>query len=98
MIPQLRPGTTLEEFYRQLQAGTPILDGRLVDIDASATTAAQTVRHGLGRAYRGGWVVVGPSSAVQLRVLDPSEQSDPATYLSFALSAATAVTARIWVY
>lgn len=94
----LRPGTTLEEFYRQLQAAVPVIDGKFVDIDASATTAAQTVRHGLGRAYRGGWVVVGPSAAVQLRVLDPREQDDPATYLSFALSAATAVTARIWAY
>ncbi len=97
-LPQLRPNTSVAEFFRLLIAGAPRRDGKLVDIDASATTATQTARHGLGRAYRGGWVVLGPSAAVQLRVLEPSEQAEPQTYVSFALSAATAVTARIWLY
>lgn len=95
---QIRDNTPIDEFYRQLQAAAPILDGKIVDIDASATTSPQQVRHGLGRPYRGGWVVVGPSAAVQLRVLPPAEQSAPETYLYFALSAATAVTARCWLF
>ena len=97
-LPQVRPNTTIDEFYRQLQAAAPILDGKFVDIDASATTATQQVRHGLQRAYRGGWVVLGPSAAVQLRVLPPEEQDAPETYLYFALSAATAVTGRVWLF
>ena len=97
-LPQIKAGTTVDEFFRQLQQGVPIIDGQTVDVDAAASTAVQSVRHGLRRAYRGGWVVLGPSANVALRVLDPAGQADPATYLYFQLSGATACTAKVWAY
>lgn len=86
------------ELFRILQSGCPLLDGQVVSISATATTATQSVRHGLGRPYRGAFVVSGPSSALVVRVLEPAAQAEPETYLYFSLSAATAVTAKLWVY
>lgn len=97
-LPQIREDTKLIEFYRQLQQGSAIVDGLHVTIAAGATTATQSVRHGLGRAYRGAWTVLGPDQNVTLRVLDPALQAEPQTYLYFQLSAATACNARLWAY
>jgi hypothetical protein len=97
-LPQIKSGTTVDELYRQLQQGVPIVDGQTVAIDAAASTAVQSARHGLGRVYRGGWVVLGPSANVVLRVLDPAGQADPATYLYFQLSGAAACTAKVWTF
>ena len=98
MIRQPRDGTTVLELYRILTLGVRFLLGNEVAVEAAATTSVQSVRHGLGRAYRGGWVITGPDAAVTLRVLDPAGQADPATYLYFVLSGATACASRVWAY
>jgi hypothetical protein len=95
---QPREGTSLLEFYRTLTTAAAFVLGNAVDVDAAASTAVQSVRHGLGRAYRGGWVTHGPNQALYIRVLDPATQADPETYLYFVLSSATACSARLWAY
>jgi hypothetical protein len=95
---QPREGTTLLEYDRQLLQGAPLLDGQLVSMDAAASTATQQVRHGLGRVYRGGIVVLQDVGTASVRFLPPEGQADPATYLYFALSAANAVTFKAWAF
>lgn len=96
-IPQLRPGADVVEFQRLLQQGAKILDGAEVSVEAAATTAVQQVRHGLGRVYRGAFVVFSDQALV-LIALDPAKQEDPGTYLYYQLSAATATRARLWCF
>lgn len=97
-LPQIRDTTTLIEFYRQLQQGCPVLDGRPVYVAAAASTAVQSARHGLGRVYRGGWLTLGPDQSVTLRVLDPNGRAEPETYVYFQLGAATACNATLWAF
>lgn len=95
---QPREETTLLEFYRQLTQGFPLVDGLLVNVSADATTGLQQVRHGLGRVYRGAWPVLGPDQATQVRILYPTQQDEPETYVYYQLSTATACNIRLWVW
>lgn len=97
MIRQIRADTDVQEMFRTLTEGCPLLLGKELDLNAAASTAAQSVRHGLGRPYAGAFVVFSDSAAV-LRALDPRKQANPSTYLYYALSTATATVARVWVY
>lgn len=97
MIRQLPPNTNVDELFRLLMAGSGIIDGQLVSIDAAATTAAQSVRHGLRRVYRGAFVVQSDQT-LTLIALDPATQAEPQTYLYFQLSAATATRAAVWCF
>jgi len=97
MLRQPREGTTLLEFYRQLQQGSPLVDGQLVSVEAQATTSVQSVRHGLGRVYRGAFPVLCDAN-VALRALAPEGQDEPETFLYFALSAPTAAKVRVWCF
>jgi hypothetical protein len=98
MIRQLPPNTTVDELFRLLMAGSGIIDGQLVSIAADATTSVQSVRHGLGRVYRGAFVVFGDQPQVLLTAVDPATQAAPATFLYYQLSASIATNARAWCF
>lgn len=95
---QPREDTTLLEFYRQLVQGCPVVDGLLVNVQADATVGVQKTRHTLGRVYRGGWAVLGPDQATQVRILYPTQQDEPETYVYYQLSSATACNIRLWLF
>lgn len=101
MIPQLAPNTTVDEFYRVLLAGAPIVKGKIVSFDAAATMAVQRVRHALGSVYSSGFLcssdaAVGPG--VGINVIAPEGQEDPQLYVYFVLTAATAKRGKLWVF
>jgi hypothetical protein len=98
MMRQPRDGTTVQELYRILTSAVAFLLGNTVEVSAAASTAVQSARHGLGRAYRGGWVTSGPNQALYMRILAPEGQAEPETYVYFQLSAATACTAKLWCF
>jgi hypothetical protein len=92
------PSTTLEDYHRQIIQSCPFIDGKELTITAAATTSTQQVHHGLGRAYRGAWLISGPAASLIPRFLDPATQDDPSKYLYFALASATAGAFRVWIY
>lgn len=87
----------LQEFFRVLLQGAPIINGIEVSVSAAASTSVQAVRHGLGRVYRGGFVVIS-DQALAVCVLAPALQTSPELYVYFRLSAATATNLVFWVY
>jgi hypothetical protein len=99
-LPQPTPETKLTEFYRQLQASFPIVDGRFVDcsfVVADGTTKA--FKHGLGRAWRGAFVVCGSASTgVFSTTNSPYDTSAAADEIQLRLSVAADVTLRVWVF
>lgn len=97
MIRQLRSNDAME-LQRMLQQGSPIVDGQLVSILPAATTSVQSARHGLGRAYKGAWLVSFDSALSVLRVMPPESQLEPETYVYFALSTANSAAGKLWVF
>lgn len=87
----------LQEFFRVLQQGAPILNGSEVAFATLATTGVQVVRHGLGRVYRGALVQLA-DQPIAAYFLDPKEQNDPATYLYYRQGAAIVATGKFWVW
>ena len=89
------------DFSRSLQA-SPIIWGRLLDVETDGTGAAQLVRHGLGRAFQGA-IVVGVGNTGLLvavgspqNVIDAGE--DPALFLRIDPDASAVTTVRLWVF
>jgi hypothetical protein len=93
-------GQDLTAVFRYLSE-CDILDGRLVDAEFAATDAV-TVRHGLGRAYKGGFVVAmsdSTAAGVCVTVLIPSPGlSDITKFAEIGSSASWTGTARLWIF
>lgn len=97
MLRQINKNTKLPEFFRQLLEGAPHVDALELDVAAAATTAVQSVRHGLGRAYRGAEVLY-QDQPVSFFARPPSSAADSDQRLYFQLSAATATNLRVRLY
>ena len=97
MIRQVRADATAAELFRQLVQGAPILDGLETPVTTAAVTTVQSARHGLGRAYRGGWLASG-DKAIPLTVLAPAGRAQPELFVYFQLASAVAGNATLWVY
>jgi hypothetical protein len=94
VIPQIRPETTLLEFYRQLMAGAPILNGKHLDCEVtSGGGVVQTFAHGLGRMPQGVIVVASTDTTLfaQGGALD-------AEVVTLSLSAPADATVKVWIY
>ena len=100
MLPQVRPGTPIEEFYRQLMQGCPIIDGKFVECQfVVADGVTKSFAHGLGRPWRGAIVVGGPAGSGVLCTTNVPESSlASTTAVQIRLSAAADVFIRLWVY
>ena len=96
-------GGSLEDYLRQI-AQQPAMQARRVECsmaapDGSAQSVAD-VEHGLGRAYRDGWIGV-QSANVGLRLIDPETAEaagvDVTLYARVQASASTTATFTLWV-
>jgi hypothetical protein len=91
------PKTTLPEYDRQLVQGVPMLLGKELTITTANTLLVQKFAHGLGRAYRGGFVL-NASAQTFLTVLTPETQTDPELNLSCVDANGTVTTLLLWVW
>lgn len=97
MIKPPNYNTKLVEFFRQLSESMPFLQGKELIVESAATFTTQKFAHGLGRPYRGGWVLRSSDISVPV-VLAPDTQTDAAVNLSFVDVAGAASTLAFWVY
>lgn len=95
-----RRGTTDDpaaDWAEALKRTALIADGRLIEVDMGASTAAQLFTHGLGRAYRGA-MVVHQSGTIPVFVGPPKTSPDPALKLVLRMTTATAQRVALWVF
>lgn len=97
MLRQISAKTTLLEFFRQLLEGAPHVNAVEIPVTAGASTAVQSVAHGLGRPYRGAEVVY-QDQPVAFFTRPPALYADSDKRLYFQLSAATATNLQVRVY
>ncbi len=97
MIRQPSANADVQELYRLLMQGSPLINGVLLGISAAASTATQSAQHGMGRPYFGAFAVTCDQN-VAFRALPASGFLDSDKRLYFALSAATAANLRLWVF
>lgn len=94
-LPQIRDTTTLLEFYRQLMACAPILNGKHIEcVCTVAGGTSQVFAHGLGRMPVGNFIVSNnnPSAAqAQCGGVDVS-------LVGIQLSVAADTTLKVYVY
>lgn len=101
-LSQPRRETTLLEFFRELVAAVPFLAGKEVACTfAVADGTAKFFEHGLGRPWRGAWVI-GNNAGLTTGAYtgDPSTAAAKLNpdKVSVYLTTASDVTIRVWVY
>lgn len=100
MLPQITHSTTLLEFFRQLTTSCPWLDGKFVDCTFTiAGPATDYFPHGLGRPWRGAWIVgnSAPSTAFA-QVGLPTAAGARMDAVEASILVPGDVTIRAWVY
>jgi len=99
-LPQIREGTTLLNFYRQLLLGSPIVNGKMLDCDfAVADGTSKSFAHGLGRTYKGAFPV--GSSFIGTSIVYaslPEEFAESRTHVRMSINPAATGTIRVWIY
>lgn len=100
MFPQIRPGTPIEEFYRQLLQGCPILDGKVMTcVFTAGGSADQVFPHGLGRQWRGAWLMgISTPATIAARVGSPESSTSTADLVPVSINTPANVTISVWVY
>ena len=103
MLKQPRDDTELLEFYRQLLAACPFLGGKLLTCTfVTADGTAKSIAHGLGvgRGWRGAWVVrnTAASSAIQAYTGSPDPTLSVDSTITVYLTSAADATVEVWVY
>lgn len=88
--------TTLTEYDRQLVHGIPFLLGKELEFSTSAVATVQKIPHGLGRAYRGMWVIWTSGARPELR--PPASQTDADLNLAIQDASGTASSVKAWVW
>jgi hypothetical protein len=89
--------TTLTEYDRQLIQGVPFLLGKELTITTANTLVTQKFPHGLGRSYRGAFVI--RASALSfLTVLAPETETDPEVNISVVDANGAVTTLMLWVW
>jgi len=88
-------GRLMQEWVQSLSRAVPILDGRLIeDVELLGTGVDVQVSHGLGRKYRG-WFLVGANSATADYPADYTAASDKERFLTLR---GDVQTVNIWVF
>lgn len=82
----------------------PLLNGKLVDFDFGSGATAIVVKHGLGRTFRGAFVVSQSIATLSLviasaAVVERSGLADPKLALIVAcVGSSTTMTGQLWVF
>lgn len=100
-----RSGDELEpvaKVLRELSANVPWLHARRLAIVFDGVSLTADVRHGLGRAYTGGWIGDTVDSSRRRAVITGSVAAaaglDTSTYVRVTQSATAAETVYVWVF
>ena len=97
-------GAGVPELFRMLYQACQLINGKLLTITLDGSTDLQEFDHGLGRAYRGGFVVGDGSTtaANQLKVLSGLRAQANGTDIKRKVlvrpTAATATTWLVWCF
>ncbi len=95
-LPQIREGTTLLEFYRQLLTGAPVVNGKtLACLFVPGDGALKGFPHGLGRLPQNALVGLNSASGSCVAQVDSLDTENVYVRLSAPVSSATI---KVWVY
>jgi hypothetical protein len=97
VIKQPRPNATVSEFFRELSQSCVFLLGQEIEVTTDAVLTVQKFEHGLGRAYRGAWMIWSSGASI-LVAQRPADHADSDVCLAVIDPAQQATTCRIWVW